>query len=194
MSASAASPPSPATRAALLARPLQQNRHWADVQPLKQDDGEAQGQMPVVPINYPPHYSDVMDMFRAVLSSHELSQRTLLLTEAVIECNSANYSAWHFRRLCLEHLQSSISDELEWVATIARDTPKNYQLWHHRRCLLERLDDRSPPRALSELELTAEVLEMDNKNYHAWSHRQWCLVSDIWQPSASVGLRMYLLL
>ena len=126
-------------------------------------------------LSYPAHYSDVMDLFRAVVASNELSPRTLLLSEAVIDVNSANYSAWHFRRLCLERLGSDVGAELEWVATVARDTPKNYQLWHHRRSLLELLADRSPPRALRELELTAEILQLDSKNYHAWSHRQWCL-------------------
>ena len=116
-----------------------------------------------------------MDLFRAVLQRNELSPRTLLLSEAVIDVNSANYSAWHFRRLCLEALHSDLSAELEWVAGVARDTPKNYQLWHHRRTLLERLADCSPQRAFTELSLTAEVLQSDSKNYHAWSHRQWCL-------------------
>jgi len=118
-----------------------------------------------------------MDIFRAVVASGELSSRVLLLSEAVIECNSANYSAWHLRRQCLDHLHSDLSEELEWVATVALDTPKNYQLWHHRRSLLQRLDDRSPARAFKELQLTADVLDMDAKNYHAWTHRQWCLVS-----------------
>lgn len=128
-----------------------------------------------VVVSYPAHYSDVMDLFRAVLQRNELSPRTLLLSEAVIDVNSANYSAWHFRRLCLEALHSDLSAELEWVAGVARDTPKNYQLWHHRRTLLERLADCSPKRAFNELSLTAEVLQADAKNYHAWSHRQWCL-------------------
>jgi protein farnesyltransferase/geranylgeranyltransferase type-1 subunit alpha len=82
---------------------------------------------PCTGASYPAHYSDVMDMFRAVLRSNELSRRTLLLSEAVIDCNSANYSAWHFRRLCLERLDSDLAAELEWVATVALDTPKNYQ-------------------------------------------------------------------
>ena len=39
-----------ATREEILARPLQHNKHWADVTPIKQDDGEEQGALPVVPI------------------------------------------------------------------------------------------------------------------------------------------------
>jgi hypothetical protein len=69
-----------------------------------------------------------MDLFRGVLRINELSHRTLLLTEAVIDCNSANYSAWHYRRLCLEALKSDLKEELTWVATVALDTPKNYQV------------------------------------------------------------------
>jgi len=189
MSSFVASPPAgleSASRDAILARPLQHNRLWADVTPLKQDDGESQGCTPVVPINYPAHYSDVMDIFRAVVASGELSPRVLLLSEAVIDCNSANYSAWHLRRQCLERLQSDLRAELEWVATVALDTPKNYQLWHHRRCLLERMDERGAATAHEELQLTADVLDMDSKNYHAWSHRQWCL-NFFSRPSAAAG-------
>lgn len=125
--------------------------------------------------SYPAHFSDVMDLFRGVVRLRELSARTLLLTEAVIDCNSANYSAWHYRRLCLASLHSDLRAELAWSAEVARDTPKNYQIWHHRRSLLETLNEVSTDLCTSELALTAEVLEEDGKNYHAWTHRQWCL-------------------
>jgi len=161
-----------ADRSALLDRPFAHNPHWADVKRIKQDDGEG---IQIVPISYPAHYSDVLDLFRGVLATHELSYRSLLLTEAVIDVNSANYSAWHFRRLCLKATNADIDKELEWVAGVALDTPKNYQLWHHRRCLLESLGSRSVVLCHRELELTRSVLDLDSKNYHAWSHRQWTL-------------------
>ena len=126
--------------------------------------------------SYPSYYSDVMDIFRAILRTNEISQRTLLLTEAVIDVNSANYSAWHFRRLCLFELNSDLIDELRWVATVALDSPKNYQLWHHRRALLERLNQPTNMDLCKvELDLTREILEIDGKNYHAWTHRQWSI-------------------
>jgi len=41
-----------------------------------------------------------MDYFRAILKKNEISQRALDLTSKVINGNPANYTAWHFRRLC----------------------------------------------------------------------------------------------
>ena len=60
----------------------------------------------------------------------------LALTADVIEQNSANYTAWAYRRRCLVALQCSLTDELEFAERIAVDTPKNYQLWHHRRAIV----------------------------------------------------------
>jgi protein farnesyltransferase/geranylgeranyltransferase type-1 subunit alpha len=65
--------------------------------------------------------------------------RALRLTADVIEQNSANYSAWSYRRSCLYALQSPLSDELKWTEDIAQSSPKNYQLWHHRRAIIEKM-------------------------------------------------------
>ena len=65
--------------------------------------------------------------------------RALALTGDVIEQNSANYTAWSYRRSCLYALGLSLEAELAFTEDIARATPKNYQLWHHRRALIERM-------------------------------------------------------
>ena len=64
----------------------------------------------------------------------------LALTADVIEQNSANYTAWAYRRRCLLALHCSLSDELQFAERIAFHTPKNYQLWHHRRAILHIVD------------------------------------------------------
>jgi len=114
-----------------------------------------------------------MSLFRALLVSGELSQRALRLTEDVIEQNAANYTAWVYRRRCLEALESDElwERELEWSADITRANPKNYQVWFHRRRCVE------ARRAGSDAELIfiSECLEDDAKNYHAWGYRQWVL-------------------
>jgi len=107
----------------------------------------------------------------------EKTVRALRLTEDVIKLNAANYTAWHFRRLILDHLKSDLHQELDYTTKVAADNPKNYQLWYHRRAIVERLQDPS-----LELDFTAEMFEDDAKNYHAWAHRQWVLSTfQLWE-------------
>ena len=77
----------------------------------------------------------LLDWSAARLYCHGRS--ALALTADVIEQNSANYTAWAYRRRCLLALHSSLHDELSFAETIAFSTPKNYQLWHHRRAVVD---------------------------------------------------------
>lgn len=139
---------------------------WADLTPVPQDDGPD----PVCAIMYRPEYVETMDIFRAVLKASEKSARALQLTAVVIDLNPANYTAWQYRRLCLEALGSDLHEELRYSEAVAYDHPKNYQIWFHRRAIVERLGD-----AGAEIAFVTNILLDDEKNYHAWSHRQWCL-------------------
>jgi protein farnesyltransferase/geranylgeranyltransferase type-1 subunit alpha len=146
--------------------PHSERAELADLTPIPQDDGPA----PVVPIAYSPQFRSTMDYFRAVVKADERSARALVLTQEVVEMNAANYSAWHFRRLCLFAIDANLAEELKYVADMAGENPKNYQIWYHRRLLVEKRGD-----AGMELEYCAMVFEEDSKNYHAWSHRQWVI-------------------
>jgi hypothetical protein len=170
---------------------------WKDIVGLPQNDGPE----PLCPINYTAEFRDCMDYFRAILRRDERSQRALALTADVIEMNPANYTAWHFRRLCLTALGCDLAKELdEFVFELAPENPKNYQMWHHRRACTEKIcaaivggdaaaksstivdaiarADATNLRALQaaakrELDFCLKQLLTDAKNLHAWSHRQW---------------------
>jgi protein farnesyltransferase/geranylgeranyltransferase type-1 subunit alpha len=117
-----------------------------------------------------------MDYFRAVLRADEQSERALGLLGELIDINAASYTAWHFRRLVLDSLNSDLVAERAWLTSMASDNPKNYQLWFHRRWVVDKLNDGA-----DELSFCAAVLAEDGKNYHAWAHRQWALKRfDLW--------------
>lgn len=150
---------------------------WEDIVPIPQDDGPN----PVVSIAYATPFRELMDIFRAVLASGELSERVLQLTEDLLELNPANYTIWQYRRQVLFHLNLSLSDELDYMDTFAEENPKNYQIWFHRRAVIEKFGDAS-----RELGFTSTVFQVDAKNYHAWSHRQWVISSfNLWEGEVS---------
>ena len=119
-----------------------------------------------------------MGYFRAVVAANEQSERALALTADAIGANGANYTAWHYRRMCLEALGSDLTAETVYIDGVLDSTPKNYQVWYHRRVVATRLGATEDALACGRRELacTRLVLEGDAKNYHAWSHRQYALM------------------
>jgi protein farnesyltransferase/geranylgeranyltransferase type-1 subunit alpha len=70
-----------------------------------------------------------MNYFRAIVQMNERSERALALTAEAIDMNAANYTAWYYRRLCLEATEADMKKELEFVNEMAEENPKNYQIW-----------------------------------------------------------------
>eukprot|EP01105_Mastigella_eilhardi_P015859 TRINITY_DN362_c1_g4_i2.p1 TRINITY_DN362_c1_g4~~TRINITY_DN362_c1_g4_i2.p1 ORF type:complete len:326 (+),score=124.24 TRINITY_DN362_c1_g4_i2:303-1280(+) len=145
--------------------PYKERPEWADVSPVPIRDATFS---PICSIAYTPKFKEVMGYFNAVLLKDERSERALALTADVIDLNSANYTAWYYRRLVLDALKKDLYEEFKYTEVIAEDNPKNYQLWYHRRALVERLKDPS-----LEFDFVDRMLAEDSKNYHAWAHRQW---------------------
>mmetsp|Transcript_9962 Transcript_9962/g.26385 ORF Transcript_9962/g.26385 Transcript_9962/m.26385 type:complete len:343 (-) Transcript_9962:120-1148(-) len=157
---------------------------WADVEPVPQDDGP----QPLAVIRYPQGFVEAHNYFRAIQQRNEFSERALALTTDIIGHNSANYTAWYYRRRCLKALKADLNRELNYTDKWARDSPKNYQVWYHRRWLITEIADeyRSQEGAtpeeietkvqeLAERELSyhQDVMQVndDFKNYNGWSHR-----------------------
>jgi len=163
--------------------PYSQRESWKDVTPVPQDDGP----YPLAVIKYPPGFEEVHSYFRAIQQGNEFSHRALRLTADVIEQNSANYTAWYYRRRCLKDLGSDLFAELAFTDKWARDCPKNYQVWYHRRWLITEIGEEIKRKAGSAEEATSEIKVLaereleyhqdvmhehdDYKNYNGWSHR-----------------------
>lgn len=165
--------------------PYSQREEWKDVTPVPQNDGP----QPLAVIRYPPGFEEVHGYFRAIQQRNEFSERALGITGDVIEHNSANYTAWYYRRRVLREIRADLHAELDFTDKWARDCPKNYQVWYHRRWLIAeiatRLKETLPSAedaerqaaelAERELEYHQEVMHVneDFKNYNGWSHRQF---------------------
>jgi len=146
---------------------------WKDISAVFQDDGEN----PICVIAYTDEFKDVMNYFRAILQKDERSQRAFDLTSEVLEQNAANYTAWYFRRVLLEHLKLDLKQELEFVSQVGDENQKNYQIWYHRKVIIEKTNDYS-----TELKYTGEHIRLEPKNYHAWAHRQWVIQTyNLWE-------------
>jgi protein farnesyltransferase/geranylgeranyltransferase type-1 subunit alpha len=146
---------------------------FPDTTPIPQDDGPH----PVCRIDYKKDFVIAYDYLRAILKADERSERALRLTALCLQLNPANYSVWHFRRLCLRAVgltEERVYQDLDLAADLGGSNPKNYQIAFHRRALLEALG-LDEGRARRELQYIAGVLEEDGKNYHMWSSRQWII-------------------
>lgn len=174
--------------------PYRERPEWSDVTPLPQDDGP----LPLVEISYPPGFTEVHDYFRAIQQRKEYSQRALELTADVIQHNSANYTAWYYRRRCLKNLDSDLFEELDFTHSWACGCPKNYQVWYHRRWLIAEIASQLRSGSASEAEAADEIRQLaiqelafhldvmnmnkDYKNYNGWSHRVFIARQfDLWE-------------
>ena len=138
-----------------------------DVSPMPQFSPEVK----LMKIQYTDEETEIMDIFRAVLNSKEVSLRVYELTTSVISYFPTNYCAWVLRRQCLDKVKEiDPKEELNWLDSIQEQNQKNYQIWHHRKLLIEKLNDAS-----HEKEILDKIFNTEPKNFHAWSHRIWMI-------------------
>ncbi|GAA6012890.1 hypothetical protein JCM10207_008367 [Rhodosporidiobolus poonsookiae] len=157
-----------------------QRDDWKDIVPVPQADAPNC----LVPIAYDELYRESMDYFRAMVQTGERSQRTLELTEVLIQMNPGHYSVWKYRAEALLEVKSDLVKELELLDGLVKHHLKSYQVWQHRRTVVLALNDPS-----RELDFTAKALAIDSKNYHTWAYRQWALCHFYGARSFAAGAR-----
>ena len=125
----------------------------------------------ILQIKYSEEQKRVMNIFRAVVLSKEVSLEVYELTSLVISLFPTNYVAWILRRECLDKIKEiDPYQELDWLDSIMLQFQKNYQIWHHRKLLIEKINDAS-----HEKNILDYVLRYEPKNFHAWTHRIWMI-------------------
>lgn len=138
---------------------------WSDVEPLPQFEGKS----PILDIKYSIRYEKLMDIFRRIVHTGEISERVYHLAGEVVSMMCGSYTAWYLRKVCLEKFNFSAKDDLAFTTKIFLDgNQKNYQIWEHRRFLIHKIN--SPE---GEIEFIDSLLAQDNKNIHAWGYRKW---------------------
>lgn len=137
---------------------------WSDVTPILQYDGKP----PILGIKYNESYQTMMNYFRAIINSKEVSERVWALTFEVIDNLPSNYNVWYVRRKCIKELKKDLKKELEFINETIEGNEKTYQIWEHRRQIVELYGSTEHEEAFFK-----KVFDVDNKNYHAWSYRIW---------------------
>jgi protein farnesyltransferase/geranylgeranyltransferase type-1 subunit alpha len=107
---------------------------FQDVVPIKQYDGNP----PILSLKYPPECTkcnpycedeQMMDVFRAIVLSGEVSERVYNLTYPVISSLPSNYNVWFVRRKCIFQLQKDLREEIKYLNSITPGNEKVYQIW-----------------------------------------------------------------
>lgn len=128
------------------------------------------------------------------MASNEHSPRGLSLTVHIISLNPAHYTVWLYRASTLFKLGLPLTEELEWVNSVALANQKNYQIWHHRQLLIAKILPTLTAReailglAKSEQAFLAVMFDEDSKNYHVWSYRQYLVRALSLFPSQTVDI------
>ncbi|CAD8132174.1 unnamed protein product [Paramecium pentaurelia] len=137
---------------------------WSDVERTPQFTSKIE----LLNVKYDEDYEEIMDYFRAIVKSGEISERVFDLTSIIIQKLPSNYNAYFIRRKCLKQMNLDLSKEMEFINEVTISNQKVYQIWEHRRQVIEQLNN-----CKGEIEFLHKIFDEDNKNYHGWSYRVW---------------------
>ncbi|UVC49638.1 protein farnesyltransferase subunit alpha [Theileria orientalis] len=112
----------------------------------------------------------VSHLFNALIKSKEYSTRGMYLSKLMIKLNPANYTAWHYRLLCVKTLELNLEEELEFARRITFESIKSYQSWNHRRQICEIAYSK-----FNELEFVKLEIGTSPKNQSAWAYLTWLI-------------------
>ncbi|EKX73214.1 protein farnesyltransferase alpha subunit, putative [Theileria equi strain WA] len=110
----------------------------------------------------------VDSLMRKLIKRREYSTRGLYITTILIKLNPANYTAWYYRNECINRLNISLEDELDFTRKITLESIKSYQPWNHRRNICQLANN-----CFNELEYIKLEIATSPKNQCAWSHLTW---------------------
>jgi protein farnesyltransferase/geranylgeranyltransferase type-1 subunit alpha len=155
----------------LLLSPEEVPQLFADVTPVSQPPSPGG----VCEIQYADGFVIAYDYFRAIVTSREVSERVLQLTELCATLNPANYTVWQHRRFVWRQLIAVDTENTKRtnegtaaVAAAAAAAPISD---------VEDDDDSSAPRTLRarveyELQLASRLGGANPKTYQIWYHRR----------------------
>lgn len=152
-------------------------------------------------ILYSEEYALLMDIFNALLSTKEYSERSLKVATEVIDIIPAYYTAWCYKLEIILSLKKNLADELLWLDEFTLENPKNYQIWSYRTALLKEYTRENPTADLKDLLKKENVilklmLQEDSKNHHVWGYKSWLmsfLKLDAWDLNTELAYSDFLI-
>ena len=112
----------------------------------------------ILNISYPEIHNKLMNIFRYILFSKEISLRVFDLTTEIIKLSPWTYEVWVVRRQCLS--------DIEEIVEILDEDNKNFHCWSHRIWMIRRFNNIE-----GEFEFIDKMLEIDVKNNSVWNYR-----------------------
>ena len=110
----------------------------------------------------------IMQIFRGIMNTNEISQRALYLTELLLEENPNDSAIWWYRSKILNKIGFDPLKELELTDNVIKTNLKSYQCWQHRKWVLRNMKKKP-----NDLNYLRQRLYEDTRNFHAWSYAIW---------------------